>query len=195
MRNSRLKIIMLLFVAALFLAQCGGNSPENKTETKLIIQSIVPNYDGTDTTDVDLYQDNCNNGSREKFKKHSATLTVDNHLLPGATAEEAGWVEIESYEVDFKSLDKTLPNPKSVIFAAEGLYLAPGETGTMNIDLVPISTKLELQQILHNAGRDGDVVHYTATVTIWGKTQYGDYLTASKSVTLTFADFDYCNAQ
>ncbi len=183
--------IILLIPFIVYLDGC-GTSPENKTGTELVIDSITPMYDGKETSDVDVFQDKCSDGSLEMYKKHTAILQIENKLLPGATGDSGGWVEVEYYEVDYKPIDKTLPKPGPIVFAANGLMLEAGDTNTMEIDLVPIDVKLQIMKGLENLGMKKGVHHYYATVTIWAKDKYGDFLTASKTVTLNIADFDYC---
>lgn len=183
--------VILLVPFVLYIAGC-GSSPENKTGTELVIDSITPMYDGKETNDVDVFQDRCPDGDLEIYKKHTAMLQIENKLLPGATGDAGGWVEVEYYEVDYQPLDNTLPKPDPIVFAAKGLMLEAGATSTIEIDLVPIDVKMEIATGLLNLGREREVHHYNATVTVWAKNKYGDYLTASKTVTLNIADFDNC---
>ncbi len=184
-------LVILFFVGGYILTSC-GTSPEDKTGTLLVIHSITPTYNGNDTNDVDIYQDQCADGSKEKFMKHDAKVELENRLIPGVQKEIAGWVKIEKYQIQYKPLDSTLPSLPSVSFSSLGLLLGPGDTGEIEIDLVPIDIKLELAQDLVTLGKTNTVVHYDAVVTIWAKTEFGDYLNATQSVTLNFADYDNC---
>ncbi len=180
--------ILLLLPFTVYIAGC-GTSTENKTGTELVITSLTPMYDGVATNDVDVKRDQCDDGSLEEFKKHTAVLQIANKLLPGTNEEDAGWVEIDYYEVKLEPMDANLPKPDPFVFAASGTLIEPGNSGSIEIDLVPIDVKLQIAQGIPDWGT---IYHYNATVTIWGKTEYNEYLTASKTVTLNIGDYDNC---
>lgn len=184
--------IILIFTVMIMAFSCGSDY-SNKTGTELVIVNIAPMYLDNQTDDVDAFQDRCGTTSDwtpEVFKKHTANILLENRLLPGVTdSSSAGWIKVNRYIVRYLPVEANLPALDPIDFRTSELKINAAAQSTFTIDIFPINRKVDFASKM---GYINTVVHYDATIEIWGETEYGDPVNVNGTVTLTLGDFNNC---
>lgn len=140
MKRKYLLLLTLCFLLSVFLLSCGngpgapGSSGSEDTGVKIDV-AISPNYLGSDTSNVDAFQDICTGGSAEPFTDHGAQVTFTAHLLNPNATFTPGNLHIERYTIEYRRKDDSQNSPPIEFF--EGFdrvtIVPPTGTGTSSV--------------------------------------------------------------
>jgi len=195
---------LALFGLAMGCGQTGGGGQCDGADSSgmcATIDSIIPTDTVTgfgDTSDVDafpLLSGDCDgNGvadDPEPFGKHSALVTISANLLPDVTSPPAPeYVEFVGYDIDYiPSPDNLVPAPAltSQTFS-DSWRVSANESVTRTLEFVTIQTKLEYQ----SNGGTALPATYTARYTLYGKTQFNQFIKLVGLATFQIGDFNLC---
>jgi len=182
--------------------QCGG---AGETGGCIRIESIVPEFDGKNTSNVDSVQDTCNlfemrtattpiAPKYEVYKDHSAKLTISNRPLPGVQPTDISDVTLEKYAITYRV--NRCPAGGNCPPISE-LFVAPGETMvipsngsiTVILPLVPIATRMAYVGL---GGTDSHKPSYTATYSFTGTDSFRHPVSVVGSTEFTIGNYDRC---
>jgi len=181
--------------------QCGGTS---ETGSCLRIESIVPEFDGKETPNVDSQQDICNlsevsattTAQFEIFKDHAAKLTVSNRPMPGVLVTDMTDITLEQYAITYKV--NRCPPGASCPPNLTPLKVAPGQTvvipanGTVTFTL-PFFPIAAVQDYKNQGGSHVDYPSYSATYTLIGTDSFKNPVSVVGSAEFTIGNFDRCS--
>jgi hypothetical protein len=219
-RGGKMKIKSLLFIGCylslvvLLLSGCGGGGPgspgSHGTENTGVVldATIIPNYDGNNTSNVDAAQDVCDPGPPPKyevFKDHGATVTINAKLLNPNAKFTAGNIYIEKYTVEFRRSTDSIGSPpiEKVIDGTEGMpvvIVPPTGTGTVSVTTTVIFVDLIRKMKYWDDVTSGQFTsisgaglnNYTAIYTFKGKNEFGDSFSFTAQTGFEIGDFDNC---
>ncbi len=206
------QVLKGLFLVVLILASCsapsddgagGGCGGSDASITCLNVTGIVPTYLDEDTTNVDALQDQCRDPVTgaitgiEPFTDHNALVTLVNKQFPTTTATDRAFdIGITGYSVTYR-LNQSCPAaargcpPLTTLTSAESIVIPAGQTVTVTLPFVPLSTKNEYVQ----AGGELGIAapSYSATYTFTAQTiGVNDTFTVQGSAQFTITDFNNC---
>jgi hypothetical protein len=206
------QVLKGLFLVVLLLASCsspsddgagGGCGGSDASITCLNVASITPTYLDEDTSDVDALQDQCRDPVTgavtgiEPFARHDALVTLVNQQFPTSTATDRAFnIGITEYSVTY-TLNQPCPTgthgcpPLTGITSGASITIPAGQTVTVTLPFVPLSTKNEYVQ----AGGELGIAapSYTATYTFTAQTiGVNDTFTVQGSAQFIITDFNYC---
>jgi hypothetical protein len=206
------QVLKGLFLVVLILASCsgpdddgagGGCGGSNASITCLNVTSITPTYLDENTSDVDALQDQCLDPVTgavtgiEPFARHSALVTLVNQQFPTSTSTDRAFnIGITGYSVTYR-LNQPCPTgvrgcpPLTALTSSESITIPAGETVTVTLPFVPLSTKNEYVQAGGALGIAAP--SYSATYTFSAHTiGVNDTFTVQGSAQFTITDFDNC---
>jgi len=203
----------LLFILLFSLSQmsCGGGSqpgaPGSHGDTGVILDAtVIPFYNGANTSNVDVVQDICDPGPPpvvEIFTDHGATVTVAATLLSPTINVQPGTLFIEQYTVDYyRSSDSVGAPPILSERRFDTVVITPPAVGSTVPNLVTFSAMLVdlprkdqyLTDILSGQFNNPFALinNYTAVFTFYGKNQYGKDFSFTASTNFAIGHYDYC---
>src|SRR4051812_14811448 len=165
-RQMTQQVLKGLFLMVLILASCsapsddgagGGCGGSEASITCLDVTGIVPTSVGGDTTNVDALRDQCRDpvsgivSGPEPFGDHNAKVTLVNKQFPTTTASGRAFdIRIIGYSVTYRlNLCPTAARgcpPLTALTASESIIIPVGQTVTVTLPFVPLSTKNEYVQ-------------------------------------------------
>ncbi len=206
------QVLKGLFLVVLILASCsapsddgagGGCGGSEASITCLNVTGIAPTSLDEDTTNVDALQDQCRDPVTgavtgiEPFADHNAQVTLVNQQFPTTTATDRAFdIGIIGYSVTYR-LNQPCPAaargcpPLTALTSAESIVIPAGQTVTVTLPFVPLSTKNEYVQ----AGGELGIAapSYSATYTFTAQTiGVNDTFTVQGSAQFTITDFNNC---
>ncbi|MFC1890249.1 hypothetical protein ACFL4G_10880, partial [Thermodesulfobacteriota bacterium] len=143
----------VLMTGVLMLFGCLGSLDEDadgQTGSFLVLDTLIPNYIGQNTADVDVVANLCFTGEDyvpEVFQDHMADITIRNVDLPNLEDgdQSASDVTITTYEVEYTLVTDDVedaPNLDTEIFY--DTWTIPANTAlTYTVQMVPIFKKYE----------------------------------------------------
>ena len=206
------QVLKGLFLVVLLLASCsapsddgagGGCGGSDASITCLNVTSIVPTYLDEDTSNVDALQDQCRDPVTgaitgiEPFTDHNALVTLVNQQFPTTTATDRAFdIGIIGYSVTYR-LNQPCPAAArgcpalTTLTSPESIVIPVGQTVTVTLPFVPLSTKNEYVQ---EGGKLGIAApSYSATYTFTAHTiGVNDTFTVQGSAQFTITDFNNC---
>ena len=211
-RQMTQQVLKGLFLVVLILASCsapsddgagGGCGGSEASITCLDVTGIVPTSLTTDTTNVDALRDQCRDpvsgavtGS-EPFGDHNANVTLVNRQFPTTTATGRAFdIRIIGYSVTYRlnlcpTAARGCPPLTGFTVSGESITIPTGQTVTVTLPFVPLSTKNEYVQ----AGGELGIAapSYSATYTFTAQTiGLNDTFTIQGSSQFTITDFNNC---
>ena len=210
-RQMAQQVLKGLFLAVLILASCsapsddgagGGCGGSEASITCLDVTGIAPTSLGTDTTNVDALRDQCRDQTGavtgpEPFEDHNARVTLVNRQFPTTTATGRAFdVRIIGYSVTYRlnlcpTAARGCPPLTAFTVSGESIVIPAGQTATVTLPFVPLSTKNEYVQ----AGGELGIAapSYSATYTFTAQTiGLNDTFTVQGSAQFTITDFNNC---
>jgi hypothetical protein len=205
------QVLKGLFLVVLILASCsapdddgagGGCGGSNASITCLNVTGIVPTYLSENTTNVDALRDLCRDQTGtvtgpEPFADHNALVTLVNQQFPTTTAADRAFdIGISGYTLTYR-LNQPCPTgargcpPLTTLTSAESIFIPAGQTVTVTLPFVPLSTKNEYVQ----AGGELGIAapSYSATYTFTAQAiGVNDTFTVQGSAQFTITDFNNC---
>lgn len=206
------QIMKGLFLVVLILTSCsgpdddgagGGCGGSDASITCLNVTGIVPTYLSEDTTNVDALRDQCRDPvtgaitGPEPFADHNAGVTLVNKQFPTSTAEARAFdIGISGYTLTYR-LNQPCPTtargcpPLTTLTSPESIVIPAGQSVTVTLPFVPLSTKNEYVQ----AGGELGIAapSYSATYTFTAHTiGANDTFTVQGSAQFTITDFNNC---
>jgi hypothetical protein len=201
-----------LFLVVLILASCsapsddgagGGCGGSEAAITCLSVTGIVPTSVTGDTTNVDALQDQCRDPATgavtglEPFGDHNALVTLVNQQFPTTTASDRAFdIRIIGYSVTYRlnlcpTAARGCPPLTALPVSGESIVIPVGQTVTVTLPFVPLSTKNEYVR----AGGELGIAapSYSATYTFTAQTiGLVDTFTVQGSAQFTITDFNNC---
>ena len=200
-----------LFLVVLILASCsspgddgagGGCGGSEASITCLNVTGIIPTSLDLDTTNVDALRDQCRDQTGavtgiEPFGDHNALVTLVNQQFPTTTSTDRAFdIGIIGYSVTYR-LNQPCPAaargcpPLTALTSAESIFIPAGQTVTVTLPFVPLSTK---QEYVRAGGELGSAPpSYSATYTFTAQTiGVNDTFTVQGSAQFTITDFNNC---
>jgi hypothetical protein len=201
-----------LFLVVLILASCsapsddgagGGCGGSEAAITCLSVTGIVPTSVTGDTTNVDALQDQCRDPvtgavtGLEQFGDHNALVTLVNQQFPTTTDRDRAFdIRIIRYSVTYRlnlcpAAARGCPPLTALPVSGESIVIPVGQTVTITLPFVPLSTKNEYVQ----AGGELGIAapSYSATYTFTAQTiGLVDTFTVQGSAQFTITDFNNC---
>ncbi len=183
--------------------QCGGGA---NTGSCLRIESIKPQYDSKDTSNVDVNRAVCNafevsqdsttEPKLEVFKDHSAQISISNRPLSDITESVISDITLNKYSITY-SLNRC-PGGNNCPGSLPALLVDPGQTIvirkneaiTVTLPFVPLATKDAYNSL---GGPLDDFPSYTATYTLGGTDSFKNPVSVTGSVEFTIGAFDNCS--
>ena len=180
--------------------QCGGAS---ETGSCLRIESIVPDFDGKETSNVDSKQDVCNlteilttPGTVPKFevyKDHNAKITISNRPLTGVQVTDISDVTLEKYAVTYKvnrcPEGASCPINLRDLTGSETIGISANGAVTLTLPFFSIAAREDYNK---QGGTNVDYPSYTATYTIIGTDLHKNPVSAVGSAEFTIGNFLRC---
>ena len=205
------QVLKGLFLVVLILASCsapsddgagGGCGGSDASITCLNVTGIVPTYLDEDTSNVDALQDQCRDPVTgaitgiEPFADHNALVTLVNQQFPTTTSTDRAFdIGISGYSVTYRlnlcpAAARGCP-PLTALTSAESIFIPAGETVTVTLPFVPLSTK---NQYVQAGGELGIAApSYSATYTFTAQAiGVNDTFTVQGSAQFTITDFNNC---
>jgi len=206
------QVLKGLFLVVLILASCsapsddgagGGCGGSEASITCLDVTGIVPTSLTTDTTNVDALRDQCRDPvsgavtGPEPFGDHNANVTLVNRQFPTTTATGRAFdIRIIGYSVTYRlnlcpTAARGCPPLTGFTVSGESITIPTGQTVTVTLPFVPLSTKNEYVQ----AGGELGIAapSYSATYTFTAQTiGLNDTFTIQGSSQFTITDFNNC---
>lgn len=205
------QVLKGLFLVVLILASCsapsddgagGGCGGSDASITCLNVTGIVPTYLDEDTSNVDALQDQCRDPVTgaitgiEPFTDHNALVTLVNQQFPTTTATDRAFdIGISGYSVTYRlnlcpAAARGCP-PLTTLTSPESIFIPAGETVTVTLPFVPLSTK---NQYVQAGGELGIAApSYSATYTFTAQAiGVNDTFTVQGSAQFTITDFNNC---
>jgi hypothetical protein len=133
----------------------------------------------------------------EPFADHNALVTLVNQQFPTSTSTDRAFdIGIIGYSVTYR-LNQPCPAaargcpPLTALTSAESIFIPAGETVTVALPFVPLSTK---QEYVRAGGELGNAPpSYSATYTFTAQTiGVNDTFTVQGSAQFTITDFNNC---
>ncbi|SRR5712692_85263 len=211
-RQMTQQVLKGLFLVVLILASCsapsddgagGGCGGSEASITCLDVTGIVPTSLTTDTTNVDALRDQCRDPvsgavtGPEPFGDHNANVTLVNRQFPTTTATGRAFdIRIIGYSVTYRlnlcpTAARGCPPLTGFTVSGESITIPTGQTVTVTLPFVPLSTKNEYVQ----AGGELGIAapSYSATYTFTAQTiGLNDTFTIQGSSQFTITDFNNC---
>ena len=210
-RQMTQQVLEGLFLVVLILASCsspsddgagGGCGGSEASITCLNVAGIAPTSLDQVTTNVDARQDQCQDQTGtvtgiEPFGDHNALVTLVNQQFPTTTSTDRAFnIGIIGYSVTYR-LNQPCPAaargcpPLTALTSAESIFIPAGQTVTVTLPFVPLSTK---QEYVRAGGELGSAPpSYSATYTFTAQTiGVNDTFTVQGSVQFTITDFNNC---
>ena len=160
------------------------------------VVSIQPSANGTETSNVDAFQNPDCNGDQvfddpEPFTDHNADFTFANSTFPGATDSQA--VSLRSvtitYSINNCPVGATCP-PLSEVSQGVALAIPKDSQASATFPLVLLQTKAEYVRL---GGSQGPPPSYNAHYTFTAQTEnFADTFTVEANVGFTIGNFDLC---
>jgi len=214
MRCSKMiqQVLKGLFLVVLILASCsapdddgagGGCGGSDASITCLNVTGIVPTSLTDDTTNVDALRDQCRDPvsgavtGPEPFADHNARVILVNKQFPTSTDTDRAFdIGISGYNLTYR-LNQPCPAaargcpPLTTLTSAESIVIPAGQTVTVTLPFVPLSTKNEYVQAGGELGTAAP--SYSATYTFTAHTiGANDTFTVQGSAQFTITDFNNC---
>ena len=207
------QVLKGLFLVVLLLASCsspsddgagGGCGGSDASITCLNVTGIVPTSLDEVTSNVDALQDVCARDpvtgavtELEPFGDHNALVTLVNKQFPTSTPTDRAFdIGITGYSVTYR-LNQPCPAaargcpPLTALTSAESIFIPAGQTVTVTLPFVPLSTKNEYVQAGGALGIAAP--SYSATYTFTAQTiGVNDTFTVQGSAQFTITDFNNC---
>ena len=196
-------VFCLLFSAFLWgCGDSGSGSPgsHGSEDTGVILDAtIVPTYNGTDTSSVDAFQDTCSGGTAEIFTDHSATVTINATLLNPNTTFQPGILYVEKYTITyFRSTDSigSPPIGSDTRFATIVIDPPTGTgitTVTDTVEFLDITRKLNYWTDVTSGQYTARTLNnYTAVYTFEGKNQFDELFSFTVQKDFQIGNFNNC---
>jgi len=212
-RQMTQQVLKGLFLVVLLLASCsapsddGGNGGCGGSEAAincLNVTGIVPTSVGGDTTNVDALRDQCRDPvsgavtGPEPFGGHNAKVTLVNQRFSTSTSTDRAFdIRIIGYSITYRlNLCPTAARgcpPLTGLTSSESIIIPVGQTVTVTLPFVPLSTKNEYVQTGGELGVAAP--SYSATYTFTAQTVgLNDTFTLQGSSQFTITDFNNCSS-
>lgn len=210
-RQMTQQVLKGLFLTVLILASCsapsddgagGGCGGSEASITCLDVAGITPTSLDTDTTNVDALQDQCLDQTGtvtgiEPFGDHNALVTLVNKQFPTTTATDRAFdIRIIGYSVTYRlnlcpAAASGCPPLTTLPVSGESIIIPVGQTVTVTLPFVPLSTKNEYVRVGGELGIAAP--SYSATYTFTAQTiGLVDTFTVQGRAQFTITDFNNC---
>jgi hypothetical protein len=210
MKTKSMIIALLLGVGIVASWGCGGGtgSPGSSGSDDTGIQleaTITPTYDGANTKSVDAVQDICSEGPPpvyEKFKDHTATVTINARLVNPNAQFTPGVLFVEKYTVSYVRSNDSIGAPpieSDTRFDSTIIIAPPTGTGvttvTATIDFLDLIRKIKYaDDIAGGQFSSGPAFlnNYTAIFTFEGHNAFGKAFSFKVQTDFQIGDFNNC---
>jgi hypothetical protein len=206
------QVLKGLFLVVLILASCSSPSDNGAGSgcggseasiTCLNVTSITPTSVNGDTANVDARQDQCRDPvsgavtGPEPFGDHNAKVTLVNNQFPTTTSTGHAFdIGITAYTVTYRlnlcpAAAHGCPPLTALTVSGQSIVIPAGQTVTVTLPFVPLSTKNEYVQAGGELGSAPP--SYSVTYTFTAQTiGTSDTFTVQGSAQFTITDFDNC---
>jgi hypothetical protein len=187
-------VVALIAVGGLIMTSCNLNPGFGNTNNSPIL-FVITSINSGNHLDSDVQDGEQTSPPATFVCPDSVPVRVENHLKnPGVTnVDFRGDIIIERYEVQYVRSDGRGVQGVDVPFTISGnltAQVASGNSATVNIEVVRRQAKLE-PPLLQLASPSGGSTIFTAfaQITLHGRTDIGQTVTATGTLQIDFADF------
>lgn len=172
---------------------CGGGA--TVSGIVLCVDNVQPLYNKVLTSNVDIVQGICTDGTPEPYFDHQATVTISASLATGATQPPVSTVvTLTRYVIDYTANPGVVgPTIRSTGDLFETISLPVAGTASRDLRLLTTQQKEQFLLDLGLAGAfDGIYRGYAVTYTFYGQDQYGNNLVARGFGQVIIGNYQNC---